>query len=84
MRECHGNVYRIVGRARRYEPALRRKDQLKQMKTYSSVAGVITRIRHAVSIMFSDQLRDRHVLWVDGEHNTSYSLLMLFLKMEMG
>lgn len=27
MRECHGNVYRIVGRARRYEPALRRKDQ---------------------------------------------------------
>ncbi|PFM62559.1 hypothetical protein COJ48_18880 [Bacillus cereus] len=29
----------------------------------------ITRIRHTVSIMFSDQLRDRHVLWVDGEHN---------------
>ncbi|MES5930056.1 hypothetical protein QCI77_29550 [Bacillus cereus group sp. MG9] len=30
----------------------------------------ITRIRHAVSIMLSVQLRDRHVLWVDGEHNT--------------
>lgn len=39
---------------------------------YSSVAGVeITRIRHAVSIMFSIQLRDRHVLWADSKHNNS-------------
>ena len=46
----------------------------------------ITRIRHAVSIMFSVQLRDRHVLWVDSEHefHISYSLLTSFLKMEMG
>jgi hypothetical protein len=44
----------------------------------------ITRIRHAVSIMFSVQLRDCHVLWVDSEHKLSYSLLIPFLENGMG
>jgi len=39
MRERHGNVYRIVGRARRYEPAKDEKTNECITMTYSSVAG---------------------------------------------
>ena len=40
----------------------------------------MTRIRHAVSIMFSVQPRDRHVLWVDSEYNNSLFFVNVVLE----
>ncbi|PEA24120.1 hypothetical protein CN349_20790 [Bacillus cereus] len=79
MRECHGNVYRIVGRAKRCKPALKRKDRSMNYNDIFQCGGCeITRIRHTVSIIFSIQLRS--VLRVDSEYKCLLLSVVCFWK----